>query len=92
LLSTYPALQAPATQKLVIAGPTDTEFFSKIIQQFQQRYPTVEISYFDIGTLGLYEAITNGDFAQLDLAVISATHLQLKLVNDGYAQTYSSTP
>lgn len=90
VLSQYPAPKAPATHELVIAGPTDTEYFAQIIQQFQRQYPTVTIQYHDIGTLELYDAIKDHEFEQLDLVISSATHLQLKLVNDGYAQTYSS--
>lgn len=89
VLSTYPAPDSPDHQ-LVIAGPTDTEFFAQIIQKFQLRYPTVSIQYYDVGTLELYDAVRKEQFEQLDLVISSATQLQLKLVNDGYAQTYSS--
>lgn len=90
LHTSYPALHKPATHKLVIAGPTDTDIFEQLVVHFQQQAPTVAIEYYDIGTLELFSAIEEDAFEQLDLVISSATHLQLKLVNDGYAQTYTS--
>lgn len=90
VVSHYPAPKKPATHELVVAGPTDTELIAHVIRQFQAQYPEVAIRYHDIGTLELYNAIRHNEFEQLDLVISSATHLQLKLVNDGYAQTYSS--
>src|SRR5690625_6602489 len=91
LNTSYPALHKPATHKLVIAGPTDTDIFEQLVVHFQQQAPTVAIEYYDIGTLELFSAIEEDAFEQLDLVISSATHLQLKLVNDGYARTTKTT-
>ena len=86
----FPSFTQPAIHNLVIAGPTDTAIFSQLITRFQQFHPTVSVQYHDIGTLELYDRIINQDINDVDLVISSATHLQLKLVNDGHALTYSS--
>jgi len=85
----YPAPQ-PSSRTLVIAGPTDTPVVAPLIQGFQSLRPDVSVTYREIGSRDLYEATIDGRLTQVDVLMSSASDLQIRLANDGYAQSYAS--
>jgi iron(III) transport system substrate-binding protein len=79
--------------KLVIYAATDLAAASPLIRDFQAMYTGVKIEYHDMNTTELYqrfisESADSGGSA--DVLWSSAMDLQIKLVNDGYAQAYQS--
>ncbi len=90
----YPALAskiAPQDQALlVIAGPTDTELFEVLVHDFQQTQPQLRIRYHEMDSSALYRHTVQGSLPATDLLISSASDLQVKLANDGYARSHSS--
>lgn len=89
IVTHYPAPQ-PTSRTLVIAGPTDTPVVAPLIQGFQSLRPDVSVTYREIGSRDLYEATIDGRLTQVDVLMSSASDLQIRLANDGYAQSYAS--
>ncbi|MFY0480905.1 sensor histidine kinase [Achromobacter marplatensis] len=89
IVTHYPAPQ-PTSRTLVIAGPTDTPVVAPLIQGFQALRPDVSVTYREIGSRELYEATVDGRLTQVDVLMSSASDLQIRLANDGYAQSYAS--
>ncbi|MGE8633295.1 MAG: extracellular solute-binding protein [Achromobacter piechaudii] len=89
IVTRYPAPQ-PTSRTLVIAGPTDTPVVAPLIQGFQSLRPDVSVVYREISSRDLYEATIDGRLTQVDVLMSSASDLQIRLANDGYAQAYSS--
>lgn len=79
-----------ATTSLRIAGPTDTDIFSSLAQAFIELHPHLAIHYTEIDTQELYHQVSTQQLVDIDLIISSATDLQVRLVNDGYAQAYHS--
>ena len=82
------------TTRLTIYSSGDVESFSPLLLAFQIRNPTVAIDYHLLETVELYNRVrTEMDDQQptADLVLSSAMDLQIKLVNDGYTQPYSSS-
>jgi two-component system sensor histidine kinase TctE len=87
----YPALDGTEHSVLTIVGVTDTPLFAHFIERFQVLHPHVEVQYEEMDSLPLYEAFLDGTIsAGTDLIVSSASDLQVKLANDGYALAYDS--
>ncbi|MGV2865755.1 sensor histidine kinase [Achromobacter sp. ESBL13] len=89
IVTRYPAPQ-PTSRTLVIAGPTDTPVVAPLIQGFQSLRPDVSVVYREISSRDLYEATVDGRLKNVDVLMSSASDLQIRLANDGYAQAYSS--
>jgi two-component system sensor histidine kinase TctE len=89
VVTRYPAPQ-PTSRTLVIAGPTDTPVVAPLIQGFQSQRPDVTVVYREISSRDLYEATVDGRLTQVDVLMSSASDLQIRLANDGYAQSYAS--
>lgn len=74
-----------ASQSLRILSSTDTSFFIPIIESFIAQRPDISIEYLVTSTADL-----NARFRQapdgIDIVISSAMDLQLKLINDGFAQ------
>lgn len=91
----YPALsprqKSDDQPLLVIAGPTDTELFEVLVHDFQQIQPQVRILYHEMDSTALYRHTTQGTLPDTDLLISSASDLQVKLANDGYARSHSSS-
>lgn len=79
-----------ARHTLHIAGPTDVDIFSPLVLSFQKQHPHLTIKYTEIDTQDLYQQVSNDQLSDIDLIISSATDLQVRLVNDGYAQPYHS--
>lgn len=77
-------------QSLRIFSSTDEAAMKPLLQDFQQLHAGIEVHYFDLNSLQLFECFlqeaAQGDTA--DLLISSAMDLQIKLVNDGYAATH----
>lgn len=89
IVTRYPAPQ-PTSRTLVIAGPTDTPVVAPLIQGFQSLRPDVTVVYREISSRDLYEATIDGRLTNVDVLMSSASDLQIRLANDGYAQSYAS--
>jgi len=76
---------------LTILSNTDLDYFGPLIQAYQRQYPTTTILYTVASSLELYGAISE-EGADYDVVISSAMDLQMKLVNDGLAQTRESGP
>lgn len=78
------------SSSLVIFSATDTNAMQPIIDAFKQVSPKLNIRYQEFQTNELFHAIQQLPEDQLpDLVISSAMDLQIKLVNDGYAQTFT---
>ena len=86
---TLPALEQPASA-LRIYGAADYPVIEPLFTQFQQRYPQVTVRYTEFNTRVLYQRFLLEQPRSPDLVLSSAMDLQIKLVNDGHAQTHQS--
>ncbi|PWC35578.1 ABC transporter substrate-binding protein [Azospirillum sp. TSO22-1] len=78
---------------VTIYAALDASEALELVRGFEARYPKVKVDYNDLSTTELYnrfisEAAAGG--GSTDLMFSSAMDLQMKLVNDGYAQPYAS--
>ncbi len=73
------------TQTLRVISNTDTAIFAPVIQSFLQSHPQLNIEYNVASSANVYSSFRSTPDAY-DLVVSSAMDLQLKLVNDGFAQ------
>jgi iron(III) transport system substrate-binding protein len=77
----------------VVYGNINAEQAAPVLAGFRHRYPGVGVRYVDLSANELYRRFT-GEIAarrpSADLVVSSAMDLQIKLINDGYAQSYAS--
>ncbi|WBX88941.1 extracellular solute-binding protein [Achromobacter mucicolens] len=89
IITRYPAPQ-PSSRVLTIAGPTDTPVVAPLIQGFQSHRPDVSVVYREMGSRELYEAAIEGRLKDVDVLRSSASDLQIRLANDGYALSYAS--
>lgn len=80
-----------ATRILHINSTMDLASFEPILSEFIEMYPNIRVAYRDVSTRDLYFLMMGKKAApEASLAISSAMDLHLKLVNDGYAQTYQS--
>ncbi len=87
----YPALDGTLEKTLTIFGTTDTPLFEFFIAGFQQQYSDVSVAYEEWDSRPLYEGFLDGSLGTTpDLLISSASDLQLKLANDGYALAHDS--
>lgn len=85
----YPSIQPEAGQ-LHIAGTTDTDLFAAFIAGFQNSHPDVTVTYTETDSNALYQKFLEETLPeQPDLLISSASDLQLKLANDGYALSHA---
>ncbi len=78
-------------RRLTIVGTTDTPLLAPLVRAFQDAQPGVEIEYFEGETLPIYRDYVAGTLEpEPDILMSSASDLQVKLANDGYAQRYES--
>jgi len=76
--------------KLIIFSATDTEAIQPVIAAFRQRMPHITVDYQEYQTSELYHSLQHLTSEQMpDLVISSAMDLQIKLVNDGYAQAFT---
>lgn len=77
---------------VVIYAATDQAIVQPLIDDFMARHPGVRVDYQDMSSATLYERFRreSDDGASADVVWSSAMDLQIKLVNDGYAQPHRS--
>jgi ABC-type Fe3+ transport system substrate-binding protein len=81
-----------APRILNINSTMDLASFEPILNEFVALNPMVRVAYRDVSTLDLYFLVMKEKTAPVaSLAISSSMDLHLKLVNDGYAQTYQSS-
>lgn len=81
-----------AQRVLFIHSAMDLASFEPILNEFVTLHPDVRVAYRDVNTLELYYlTIKQQKKPEASLVISSAMDLHLKLVNDGYAQTYQSS-
>jgi iron(III) transport system substrate-binding protein len=94
LAQSAPDLIAAAQKegKLSIYGVTDNEQTNHLIREFRTLYPTINVEYSNMSTTELYNRFISESAAgsSADVTWSSAMDLQVKLVNDGYAQPHKS--
>ncbi|MEQ8601027.1 MAG: extracellular solute-binding protein [Devosia sp.] len=87
----YPAPDGSSAQTLNILGVTDTPLFAHFITAYQDQRRDVTVVYEETDSLPLFRRYLDGELeTPPDLLISSASDLQLKLANDGYALAYDS--
>ena len=84
-------VNADDAELLTIYSSMDIEIARPLIEAFQTAHPETEVAYHDLQTVDLFERIlqeTDENKPTADLAISSAMDLQMKLANDGYAQSF----
>lgn len=76
---------AQSVKTLRILSSTDTSFFAPIVEDFLQGNPDLNVEYLVTGTAQI-DPVFRANPTGFDVVISSAMDLQLKLVNDGYAQ------
>jgi iron(III) transport system substrate-binding protein len=78
--------------KLTIYGVTDNEQTNHLIREFRSLYPAIQVEYSNMSTTELYNRFISEMAAggSADVTWSSSMDLQVKLVNDGYAQPHKS--
>lgn len=93
LRNTQSSPAAGATGTLLIYSSTDEDHFSTILSSFKQANPAIRVVYKSLPAREVYDRtrdeIDRGE-PGADLVISSSMDLQIKLVNDRYAQAYSS--
>lgn len=86
----FPAINgAQNSDVMKVYSALDEEASKPLIAAFQKENPNVGVIYEDLQSLDIYERIireTDENNSTADLVISSAMDLQVKLVNDGYAQ------
>jgi iron(III) transport system substrate-binding protein len=97
-----PAYEAPYARveeraredgRLTIYSTADTQEVAPLLAAFSREYPFLKVDYVDITAGELYERFmreSNAGTPRADLLWSAGMDLQIKLVNDGYAQPYVS--
>ncbi len=93
--SRYPAMVAAATREgaVVVHSTTDAFAAAPLIEDFNAVYPNIAVRYQEYSSVEIYSDFLGkaSDAADRpDVLWSSAMDLQVKLVNDGHAQRYSS--
>lgn len=81
------------TGALVIYSSTDEDQFAALLSKFREQNPGVRLVYKSLPAREVYQRTrdeSNRGKTEADLVISSAMDLQIKLVNDRYAQSYSS--
>lgn len=85
--------QARREGRVVVYAATDQDVIQPILDDFEALHPGIRVEYRDMNSSELYELVVNERAAGRpgpDVVWSSAMDLQVKLVNDGYAQPHRS--
>ncbi len=91
----YDALEAEAAREaqLSVYSSADLTDMAAVLRAFRARYPQLDVRYEHLSSTDLYDRfvreIATGK-PSADFLFSSAMDVQIKLVNDGYAQPYAS--
>lgn len=91
----YEQLEAEAARegRLLIYSTADLVDMGEILRAFRARHATIQVQYQHFASTEVYERFVrevDTGKPSADLLFSSAMDVQIKLVNDGYAQTYAS--
>jgi iron(III) transport system substrate-binding protein len=78
---------------VTVLSTTDLAEVQDLLAGFRARYPGIRLDYEKGNSTAIYERVrgeSDADAGTVDLVWSSAMDLQLKLVNDGYAQRYEA--
>ena len=84
---------AARERQLSIYSTTDAREVAELLRDFRSMYPQLNVEYADLNSTELYSRFIAEVAAKegtADILWSSAMDLQIKLVNDGYAQAYAS--
>jgi iron(III) transport system substrate-binding protein len=84
---------AARERQLSIYSTTDAREVTELLRDFRSMYPQLSVEYADLNSTELYSRFIAEVAAKegtADILWSSAMDLQIKLVNDGYAQAYQS--
>ena len=84
---------AEAEAKLLIYSSADLSDMAGVLGAFRQRYPKIRVQYVHFSSTELndrYLREVGSGKPSADFVFSSAMDVQIKLVNDGYAQSYAS--
>ncbi len=87
-LRLLPSLETEVSSLRIFAS-ADYTSIAPVLIAFQNLYPSIRIYYTEFGTRALYKRFLETHPNNPDLVLSSAMDLQFKLVNDGFAQSYS---
>jgi len=78
--------------RVVVYAATDQNIVQPLIDDFEQSHPGIRVEYHDMHSKLLYQRVIEEarQGSKADVAWSSAMDLQVKLVNDGYAQPHHS--
>lgn len=78
--------------RVVIYAATDQDVVQPLIDDFELRHPGIKVEYHDMHSTALYQRVIDEapQGGKADVVWSSAMDLQVKLVNDGYAQAHRS--
>src|SRR4051794_33164815 len=82
-----------AKEQLTIVSTTQDAEVADLLADFRAAHPDIDISYSKINSNDIYNQIVDPSTSSTppgDIIWSSAMDLQIKLVNDGYAQPYAS--
>jgi iron(III) transport system substrate-binding protein len=88
-----PTAAVEAREHLNIVSTTDASEVADLLADFRARYPSIETVYSKANSNDIYNQIVDPSSSSAppgDVIWSSAMDLQVKLVNDGYAQPYVS--
>ncbi|MFD2239146.1 sensor histidine kinase [Aureimonas populi] len=89
--SFYPPPDGGEGRRLTIVGTTDTPLFAPLVEAFQAVHRDVAVEYVEGETLPIYERYRAGGRRPApDILMSSASDLQVKLANDGHAQSHEA--
>ena len=80
-------------QRLIVYSTTGESDVARLLDAFRRHYPFIRLDYREVQSGDLYRRIvaeSRRGRPTADIAWSSAMDLQIKLVNDGYAQAYAS--
>lgn len=83
----------PASSTVTIYSTTDRAIFEPVIEDFERLNPEFSLEYVELDARPLYERFVEeaeANETQADILFSSAMDLQVKLVNDGFAQPHTS--
>lgn len=85
--------QAGREGRLIVYSAADVNEVAELLKAFRRRYPRIDLRYEHMASKEVYDRYLREVAAgepSADLVFNSAMDLQIKLVNDGYAQPYAS--
>jgi len=85
--------EARAERTVRVYANADAAELRPLIAAFEKAYPGVRVDYSDIGSTELFRRFVGESRSRqpsADIVWSSAMDLQVKLINDGYAQAYAS--